>query len=177
MSIPHPRRVRFELDSDVMDPGVPVRNEVRLRVKPAATAGRSVDGAWWPRSHDPAAEFPELVLAMSSWVGPVRCVVYHPDDWNTAAPELMVEGWLVSLVGSALLQEHAVAVVGPGQRRMSLLVVPPNTPGSIARAVLRQATGPGTMGAVEEILATNGIDSRRSGTASASPLGKSGDIA
>jgi len=160
-----------------MDPGVPVRNEVRLRVKPGAAADGSVDGAWWPRSRDPAAEFPELVLAMSSWVGPVRRVAYHPGDWNTTAPELMVEGWLVNLVGSALLQAHAVMVVGSGQRRMSLLVVPPNTPGSIARAVLREATGPGTIGAVEEVLATNGIDSRRSGTASASPAGERGDIA
>src|SRR5256885_4263215 len=46
------------------------RSEVRLRMKPSGAARGYVDGAWWPRSQDPAMEFPGLVLAMSSWVGP-----------------------------------------------------------------------------------------------------------
>ncbi|WP_237773871.1 DUF5994 family protein [Actinosynnema sp. ALI-1.44] len=34
----------------------------------------NVDGAWWPWSTDPAMEFPALVMALSSWVGPARHV-------------------------------------------------------------------------------------------------------
>ncbi|HEX6358626.1 DUF5994 family protein [Actinophytocola sp.] len=180
MSISHPQRVtpiaKHIPEFRTPAPGVPVRSEVRLRAKPRTGAGGGVDGAWWPRSRDPATEFPELVLAMSSWVGPVRRVTYHPDDWQAAAHELTVEGWLVSLVGSSTLQANTVAVVGPGQRRMSLLVVPPSTPGGIARTVLRSATGPGNMSTVEEILANNGIDSG-SARASALPPSMSGDFA
>jgi Family of unknown function (DUF5994) len=41
----------------------PVQAEVWLRIKPNTAARGHVDGAWWPRSHDPAAEFPGLVLS------------------------------------------------------------------------------------------------------------------
>lgn len=74
------------------------RHEVRLRMKPHTGTPGQVDGAWWPRSRNQATEFPELVLAISSWVGPVRCVTYHVDDWTPTTPELVVEGWLVTLV-------------------------------------------------------------------------------
>jgi hypothetical protein len=120
---------------------VPVRNEVRLRVKRStATRGR-VAGAWWPRSDDPTAEFPELVLAISSWVGPVSRVDYHLDDWGPTDPELMVEGWSFSVVGSTTIEANTVTVTGTAQDRMSLLVVPPGTPRGVARAVLRSAAG------------------------------------
>lgn len=136
----------------------PVRSEVRLRVKQNTSARGYVDGAWWPRSHQPAVEFPGLILAMSSWVGPVRRVAYHLDDWNPASRELTVEGWLVSLAGLSTLQGNTVVVAGTDQRRMSLLVVPPGTPGDIARTVLRSTAGPDAVGTVEEIFAHHGVD-------------------
>jgi hypothetical protein len=118
---------------------VPIRNEVRLRMRRRTAIRGHVAGAWWPRSHDPAAEFPELVLATSSWVGPVHRVDFHPDGWDPTGPELMVEGWLVSVAGSATLEANTVVVTGTDQRRMSLLVIPPGTPDRAARAMLRSA--------------------------------------
>jgi Family of unknown function (DUF5994) len=134
---------RFSADPNAaQDPGAaPVRSEIRLRVKSNKAVRDQVDGAWWPRSRDPAAEFPGLVLVMSSWVGPVRRVAYHLDDWDVATRELRVEGWLVSLVGSSTVPVNTVVVDGPDQRRMSLLVVPPDTPGDTARAVLWATAG------------------------------------
>lgn len=148
---------------------VPMRSEVRLRVKPSAAARGRVDGAWWPRSHDPVAEFPGLVLATSSWVGPVRQVIYHLDDWNTTRQELTVEGWRVCLVGSLAFAANTVVVTGSNQDRMTLLVVPPGTPGGVARAVLRSAARPDTVAGAEEILASNGIRLVRRITASTLP--------
>jgi hypothetical protein len=55
------------------------------------------------------------------------------------------------------MDPNTVVVTGPNQRRMSLLVVPPNTPGGVARAVLRSATEPDNVASVEEILTSNGI--------------------
>lgn len=137
---------------------VPVRSVVRLRMRPTTAGCGHVDGAWWPRSHDPAAEFPGLVLATSSWVGPVRRVAYHLDDWHTpTSRELMVEGWTVRLAGSSTLQANTVVVAGPDQRRMCLLVVPPHTPGDIARAVFGVMAGPDAVGSAAEILASASV--------------------
>lgn len=138
---------------------VPMRAEVRLRMKPNTATRGHVDGAWWPRSHDPAVEFPGLVLAMSSWVGPIRRVTYHLHDWDTAGRELTVEGWTVTLVGLSTLDANTIVVTG--QRLMMLLVVTPGTPGGAARAVLQAAAGPDTMASVEEILASNGVRASR----------------
>jgi hypothetical protein len=146
-----------------LDPdAAPVRSEIRLRVRSTKAASAHVDGAWWPRSRDPVAEFPGLVLAMSSWIGPVHRVAYHLDDWDMTARELTVEGWVVSLVGSPTVQANTVVVDGPDQRRMSLLVVPPDTPSGIARAVLVSTAGPDAVDSIEEILASNGVDTTRS---------------
>lgn len=135
----------------------PARAEVRLRIKPNTAARGYVDGAWWPRSHDPAAEFPGLVLAMSSWIGPIRRVTYHLDNWDKTTRELTVESWTVKLVGLPTLDANTVVVTGSNQRRMMLLVVPPGTPDGAARAVLRSAAAPDTVDSVEVILASNGV--------------------
>lgn len=161
MSLPRPQRVTpiakhvTEFATPATETGLaPVRDAVRLRVKQGPAPRGDVDGGWWPRSDDLAAEFPGLVLATSSWVGPVRRVDYHLDDWLAATSrELVVEGWTVSLVGSSTLRANTVVVTGPDQRQMRLLVVPPHTTGDIARAVLNATAGPGDVGSVEEILA------------------------
>ncbi|MGH8882577.1 MAG: DUF5994 family protein [Stackebrandtia sp.] len=139
----------------------PDAGEVRLTMKPNAAARGYVDGAWWPRSHDPAAEFPEIVLAMRPWVGPVRRVTYHLDDWDKTRRELVVEGLSVTLVGLPTLDANTVVVTGPNQRRMILLVVPPGTPDDAAQAVLSSAAAPDTVASVEEVLASNGVRPRR----------------
>ncbi len=135
----------------------PARAEVRLRMKPSIAARGYVDGAWWPRSNDPMVEFPGLVLAMSSWVGPVGRVAYNADDWQRPGAKLTVEGWTVKLVGSSAMDPNTVVVTGPNQRRMSLLVVPADTPAGIARAVLSATTEPDNVASVEDILISNGV--------------------
>jgi hypothetical protein len=166
MSVPQPPRVtpvvthvpeitNFPQPSDFG--AVPVRTEVRLRVRPSTAVRCPVDGAWWPRSHEPTAEFPGLILAMSSWVGPVRRVDYSLDDWSPTTQSLTVEGWLVSLAGSSMLQRNTVAVTGTNQRQMCLLVIPPGTPGDVARAVLHLTAGSHAVGTVAEIFADHGI--------------------
>jgi hypothetical protein len=157
--LPWPRiaTIRFDTDPVTRDLRAPARSEVRLRVRSTPATGGGVDGAWWPRSREPATEFPDLVLAMSSWIGPVHHVYYHLPDWQVTADELAVEGWLVRLVGSPTLHENTVVVVGSGERRMCVLVVPPGTSAALARTVLRAAVEQGTEDGVAEILARHGI--------------------
>ena len=142
------------------DPGahdaLPARSEVRLRMK-ARPAAHGLDGAWWPRSRAPEAEFPELVLAMSSWVGPVSRVTYHVHDWDEAGHEVTIDGWPVELTGSTTLEPNTVLVTGTHQRERTLLVVPPAVPGGVARAVLKAAAGPDVVLDAADVLSRNGI--------------------
>jgi hypothetical protein len=96
-------------------------------------------------------------------------VTYCLDDWDTGERELTVEGWLVSLTGSLTLVANTVVVTGTNQDRLSLLVVPPGTPGGAARAVLRAAARPDTSASAEEILASNVVWPGRRATAGTLP--------
>lgn len=142
------------------DPGahgeLPVRSEVRLRMK-SHPPMHGVDGAWWPRSRDPEAEFPELVLAMNSWVGPVHRVTYHVGDWDAAGSRATIDGRPVDLVGSTAVEPHTVLVAGTHERQRTLLVVPRDVPRSVARAVLRATAGPDDVPSAEEMLTSNGV--------------------
>lgn len=135
----------------------PARHELRLKIKPSTAARGNVDGAWWPRSTNPAAEFPTLVMASSSWVGPARHMAYHPADWDPAPSTLIVENWFVHLESTHAIHANTVVVTGPNLKQLRLLVVPPTTPGGVARAVLRSASRSDTGTTVEEILASNGV--------------------
>ena len=130
---------------------------VRLRMKPDGAARGYVDGGWWPRSTDPAAEFPMLVSALGPWVGPVSRVSYHLDTWGSVARKVLVGGRIVRLEGFRSMDPHTVVVIGSDYRRVSLLVVPPDLPEGIARAVLRSAAGSDSIGSVGQILASNGV--------------------
>jgi hypothetical protein len=135
-----------------------LRTEVRLRMK-GRPAARGLDGAWWPRSLDPEAEFPGLVLVISSWVGPVCRVVYRVEEWDAAGVAATSDGWPFELEVSDALQPNIVVVVGTRERSRSLLVVPPGVPGRVARAVLSSAAGPGAVESAAQALAGHGIRS------------------
>jgi hypothetical protein len=56
----------------------PSLSRVRLRAGPSSD---HVDGAWWPRSRDLAAELPAFLKAIIHSVGAVAEIGYHPADW------------------------------------------------------------------------------------------------
>ena len=58
-------------------------HQLRLRLKPKAPRTGYVDGAWWPRSHDLAAELPTLVEVLAVRLGPVGRVAYSIGAWDT----------------------------------------------------------------------------------------------
>jgi uncharacterized protein DUF5994 len=153
------------------------RHEPRLEVKPADAATGSVDGGWWPRSLDPTTAFPELVSALQPWVGPVGRITYHLGLWEPAPRKQTVDGRVVRYEGFHTIDRHTVTAIGTNTRRVSLLVVPPATPGGVARAVLRSAAGADSTATVADILASNGVpphkrapaDPTRPGTTEAIP--------
>jgi hypothetical protein len=124
-----PRPIRTETEDRDPTP--------RLEMKPPDAPRGHVDGGWWPRSSDPAAEFPALIAALSSRVGPVNRVSYHLDSWGVVARKVSVAGRPVRFEGFHSMDPHTVVVIGTDSRRVNLLVVPSDVVGGVARAVLR----------------------------------------
>jgi hypothetical protein len=132
--------------------------ELRLKMKPGTAMGGVVDGGWWPWSTDLAAEVPALVMALTSWIGPARHLAYRADDWDaTPARALTVDGWTIHLETQQATSPNTVVLTGPDQRRISVLVVPPATPGGVAHAVLRTASDSDTSTTVADMFACNGL--------------------
>ncbi len=114
----------------------------RLLLAPVR-AGRAVlDGGWWPRSWDPVAELPGLILALDGRFGPIRQVLLNSGAWDHRFRRLAVGarvvrmGWFTSL-DPALL----IATTQRGDQ-LDLLVIPPGTAEAAARAAMARAADP-----------------------------------
>src|SRR5689334_20560048 len=109
----------------------------------AGRASRAVlGGGWWPRSADPVAELPGLVLALGERYGPIRRMMLNPTSWDRRPGRLAVGtrivriGWFAS-VDPAL----AIATTESGDQ-LDLLVVPPGTAESAADDAMARAADP-----------------------------------
>ncbi|MFL6122246.1 DUF5994 family protein, partial [Actinophytocola sp.] len=65
---------------------------LRLRLKPKAAATGYVDGAWWPRSRDLAAELPALVTVLAVRLGRISRVAYALSSWDATPRRFEVDG-------------------------------------------------------------------------------------
>ncbi|WP_146161209.1 DUF5994 family protein [Nocardia sp. MDA0666] len=62
----------------------------RLRLRPRRDGTGHVDGVWWPRTQDLAAELPGLLTVLRPHLGPVRRVVYDPTGWSPSTRHLQL---------------------------------------------------------------------------------------
>ncbi|MDW5325115.1 DUF5994 family protein [Plantactinospora sp. KLBMP9567] len=114
----------------------------RLSLPPARTRGAVLDGGWWPRSWDPVAELPGLVLALSGRYGRIRNVVLNSSAWDVrfrrlaAGDDVVRVGWFSSL-DAALL----IATTDRGDQ-LDLLVVPPGSTAAAAERAMATAADP-----------------------------------
>ena len=123
----------------------------RLNVQPDASATGFVDGAWWPRSRDFAAELPSVVAELSTLLGPVERVAYNLDAWPTTPYKIRIGGAVVRMGGFHSLDADIVEMIG-AHRRLVLLVVPPETEQQAALAALDAAAQVGNAEDVEALL-------------------------
>jgi hypothetical protein len=130
-------------------------DEPRMEMKPAGSATGYMDGGWWPRSTDPASEFPGLIGALHEQVGQVSRVAYNLDFWALVHRKLTVDGRVVRCEGFHTMNAHTVTAIGVDSRRVTVLVVPPDTPDDVAHAALRTAASQDNTATTEDILAGN----------------------
>ncbi|GAA2636986.1 DUF5994 family protein [Actinomadura fulvescens] len=126
----------------------------RLRLQPRPPPGRPrtpLDGAWWPRSTDPAAELPGLILALQAGThhavhGPIAHIMLRVAGWTSRPRRLRVDGpadtRVVRLSWFDTLPVGLVTAIWADGRRVDLLTIPPGTDPDAAAAGLDLAAHP-----------------------------------
>lgn len=127
---------------------------LRLRLKPKSPTSGYVDGAWWPRSDDLAAELPDLLAVLAIRLGPINRVLYRFGEWSTPPRKLVINYDLVRLDGYRLQPPATIEVQGFNRGRIVLLVVPPHMNPDNAHATMMATARPGNTDAVDRLLKT-----------------------
>lgn len=144
------RAVTVETTSD--------QGNLRLTMKPVGSTSGYVDGAWWPRSTDLADEVPDLLVALTARLGRVERVSYDLAAWSPAGRRVEAAGVRVRLDGFRTRPSGTVDVSGVDDHRVTLLVIPPGTDESTARATMRRACKPGNIETPSSLLAGTEAD-------------------
>jgi Family of unknown function (DUF5994) len=98
----------------------------RLRLGPALSHRTLLDGGWWPRSADPAAELPGLISAIDDRRGRVTRVMLGPAGWDSQPRWLGGAGRAVPLDWFPG-QPAGLLTAFCDDNHVDLLVVPPGT--------------------------------------------------
>lgn len=115
----------------------------RLRTEPTRSARTLLDGGWWPRSTDPLAELPGLVLAIDLLHGPIVRLLLNTDIWDGNPRRLTVDGRVVRLGYFTSQPASLLTAICRNDDRVDLLVVPPDTPVDLAEAAMERAATAG----------------------------------
>ncbi|MGK3205744.1 DUF5994 family protein [Amycolatopsis sp. MEPSY49] len=134
----------------------PPVTEPRLRLKPAAPATGHVDGAWWPRTRDLAAELPALLAALTARLGRIDRVTYHLGDWPDPPRRVTFDDGVVRLEGFRSQPTGSLTAIGWERQRTTLLVVPPEAGADAAQHALTTAADPDNTDDSTELLAAAG---------------------
>jgi hypothetical protein len=115
----------------------------RLRMEPTGSQRTLLDGGWWPRSTDPVAELPRLVLAIDILRGPVTRLILAAEGWDSHPRRLRVGGRVLKLSYFACQPISLLTALSGNGHRVDLLVVAPDTARGPADAAMILATTTG----------------------------------
>lgn len=127
----------------------------RLRMEATGSRRTLLDGAWWPRSTDPVAELPGLVLALDKLRGPVTRLVLAATGWDPHPRRLGIAGRVLRL-GYFTSQPVSLLTAICGNDRIDLLVVPADTAAGTADAAMILAATTTNLVHAQHILLTVG---------------------
>ena len=143
---------------------------LRLRLRPDHSGPALLDGGWWPRSADPAAELPGLILALDEWHGRVTKIMLGDAGWDASWPRrvkvagpagsrVVRLGWFTTMPAGLL-----TAISATGQRT-DLVTVPQQAGERDAAVAMEQAARVGNRDHAPVILAA--IQAPRAGAGKA----------
>lgn len=137
--------------------GAFARSQLRLRLKPKAPPTGYVDGGWWPRSRNLAAELPALAEVLAVRLGAVTRVRFALAAWSVSPFQTQIGEHVIRLEASRSLYENVVHVSGSGREPIRLLVVPPESPGPAGNNAMMLAAQLGNVDRPADILAASGV--------------------
>jgi hypothetical protein len=117
----------------------PAPSTPRLRLERMGSTRTLLDGGWWPRSTDPAAELPGLILAIDKVRGPITRLILSVNGWNPRPRRLAVAGRRLRLGYFTSQPAALLTAFGAHGDRVDLLVVPPDTAAPTAEAAMALA--------------------------------------
>ncbi|MFG1708032.1 DUF5994 family protein [Nonomuraea sp. M3C6] len=118
----------------------------RLSLNPLLDRRGTVDGAWWPRTRDAAAELPALISAVDQRLGrAVLRVGLYLDAWDHIPRRIPAPGRQVRVGWFRSAEPHLITLSIAGTAPITLLVIPPGTANGPATAALTLAAT-GTVG-------------------------------
>ena len=110
--------------------------EPRVRLEFGGTQRTLLDGGWWPRSADPAAELPNLVPAIDVVHGPITRLLLSISGWQPRPRRLTVNDRILRLAYFASQPAALLTALCHNGERVDLLVVPPDTDAAVAEAAM-----------------------------------------
>ena len=118
-----------------------------------------LDGGWWPRSADPAAELPELIPFLDDLHGPVTRVMLGTADWDASKPRRLSignppGGRIVKLAWFDTMPAGLLTAFSDRGERTDLVTIPLGTSGHAASAAMQHAAQPGNREHAPAILAS-----------------------
>ncbi|HWG99454.1 MAG TPA: DUF5994 family protein [Pilimelia sp.] len=111
----------------------------RLRMEPTGSRRTLLDGGWWPRSTDPVAELPGLILAIDTLREPISHLVLAADGWDSHPRRLAMNARVLRLGYFASQPASLLTALCANGDRVDLLVVPANTAANTANAAMTMA--------------------------------------
>jgi len=125
----------------------------RLRMESTGARHTLLDGGWWPRSTDPVAELPGLVLAIDSVHGPVTGLVLSAEGWDSHPRRLGINGRVLRMGYFSSQPLSLLTALCANGNRVDLLVVAPDTAGGTADAAMVLAATSGNLVHAQHIIA------------------------
>ena len=122
-----------------------------LRLETTRSREGSLDGAWWPRTRDIAAELPALVGALTEHLGPIARVGLDAEAWESLPTRLVIDDRVVH-IDSFPIGDDTVLITRGERDHFMLLVVPPQATAQAAHAAMAQAIRAGNTTTAGQIL-------------------------
>jgi hypothetical protein len=127
----------------LLSPPCPVlvtQSAPRLSLNAVLDRRGTVDGAWWPRTRDAAAELPALISAVDQRLDrDVLRVGLHLDAWDHIPRRTTARGRQVKVGWFRSADPHLITLSIAGTLPVTLLVIPPRTAVGSAMAALALA--------------------------------------
>jgi hypothetical protein len=101
-----------------------------------------LDGAWWPKSRNPQAELPELILAIDGRRGRVIRLILADMGWDEHPRRIAAAGRMITIEFFSTQPANLLTAICAGSR-VDLLVVPPTVGHRVARAAMLDASSDG----------------------------------